>query len=120
MNETRNGPGWSPDGGYFWRKDGKLYWSDGDITDDGGMMRQMPCDDPKSFYSGVENFSEWSDEKRATVRAEAQKKRDEYRAKSDAYIAKIEALCAIAKTKLTPEEYEAVEAYGYHEGTYWP
>jgi len=103
------GPGWSPDGGKFWVKDNLVYWSDGDITDmnNGGVFRTMPGN-----YTHEENYSEWSDEKRAEVKAKFKAERDEAAAEEAKEDAEQEALCRTAKTKLTKEEYEAVHAAG--------
>jgi hypothetical protein len=106
---TPNGPSWSPDGGSFWRKDGKLYWEDGSITDDGGMMREMPTPIPESEWHLYEDYSAWSDEKRAEVAAARKAEREQAKSAHDEWVAVIRALQASAKAKLTEEEYEAVQ-----------
>jgi hypothetical protein len=42
-NNFPDGPGYSPDGGSFWARDGKLYWEDGDVTSADIFFRSMPC-----------------------------------------------------------------------------
>lgn len=103
-----NGPSWSPDGGSFWRKDGKLYWEDGDITEDTGMIREMLYSIPESDWHKYDDFSAWSDEKRAEVKAAKQTERDKYEAETKAWEDAIRALKASAKAKLTEDEWEAV------------
>ena len=112
-NESNEGPGWSPDGGRFWRKDGKLYWEDGDITEDGGIMREMPDLRPKSEWKEGENYSLWSDEKRAEVKAAKKAERDLYEKERADEFAKYKALCLSAKSKITREEYEAIQWSDY-------
>ena len=119
MNFTNpNGPSWSPDGGRFWRKDGKLYWSDGEITDDGGIMREMPTM-PGVDYSHYENYSEWSDEKRAEVKAKLAAERAELARLEKLEEDEIKALCISAKAKLTKEEYDAIQWSRYSHENPW-
>lgn len=110
---SANGPSWSPDGGSFWRKDGKLYWEDGDITEDGGMMREMPTMTPESEWHKFEDFSAWTDEHRSKVKAEKAAERAAAKKAHDEWVAGIRALQESAKAKLTPEEYEAVQMEEY-------
>ena len=65
----KQGPGWSPDGGKFWIDNDKIYWHDGDIDDISLPIRVMPG------YSHDEDYSQWSDEHRAMVKAEWVEKR---------------------------------------------
>lgn len=105
---SRNGPGWSPDGGSFWRKDGKIYWEDGAICDD-GWIREMPDDPiPESEWHKYEDYSAWSDEKRAEVKAQNKIEREQYEASMKLWADGIRALRASAKTKLTEEEWDAM------------
>ncbi len=122
-----NGPGFSPDGGHFWRKDGKLYWADGDITPDGGIMREMPPlpghenGVPESEWHKYENYSAWSDEKRAAVLAAKKTERDAYKKEVEEEREQIKALCISAKAKLTKEEYAAIQWSRYsHEQPHFP
>lgn len=115
------GPSWSPDGGSFWRKGGKIYWEDGDITEDGGMMREMLYSIPESEWHKYEDYSAWSDEKRAEVVAKHKAERDQYKKEKAEYDEQIKALCITAKSKLTKEEYEAVQQAGdAHDSPYFP
>jgi hypothetical protein len=109
ITKHREGPSSSPDGGAFWRKDGKIYWADGDITEDGGMMREMCLIIPESEWHKYENYSAWSVEKRAEVVARVKAEREQAQKEYDAEAERIKALCVSAKTKLTQEEYEAVQ-----------
>jgi hypothetical protein len=108
MNDMKTqGPGWSPDGGAFWRKDGKEYWEDGDITEN-AIFRVSLYVAPESDWHKYENYSEWSDEKRAAVKAEYAAKREAEEKEELERIERREHLCAIARIKLTEEEYNAV------------
>ena len=68
-----DGPGWSPDGGYFWVKGDTLDWEDGATWDmnDGCVIRvgfgPYEC----------ENFSAWTDERRAAALAAAAERREQ-------------------------------------------
>jgi len=44
IKKVDDGPGWSPDGGYFIAKDNVIYWRDGDISNlnNGGVIRILP------------------------------------------------------------------------------
>jgi hypothetical protein len=66
--------GFSPDGGEFEIRDNTAYWADGDITEhfNQAFTRWM------SSTSGVEHYADWSDEKRAAVKAEYAEKRRQY------------------------------------------
>lgn len=74
-----DGPGWSPDGGYFWVKGDTLYWEDGATWDmnDGCVIRvgfgPYEC----------ENFSAWTDEQRAAALAAAAERREQIRKEID-------------------------------------
>ena len=38
-----DGPGWSPDGGEYWVRDGKVYWEDGTVRElSKSLFRTMP------------------------------------------------------------------------------
>ena len=65
-----DGFGWSPDGGSFEIKNNMIYWENGDITENAGttLFRSMPA-------KAGELYSEWSDEKRAAVKAKYAVKR---------------------------------------------
>ena len=41
IQNVKDGPGWSPDGGHFIAKDNIVYWRDGDVSDmnEGGVIR---------------------------------------------------------------------------------
>jgi hypothetical protein len=106
-----DGPGWSPDGGYYYVRDGMIYWSDGEVGDT--RKGQGPCRlGVNSDYSHVEDFSQWSDEKRAAVLAETMRKRAEYAAIRKAAYEEMERLVEIARGKLTEDEFNAVMEYG--------
>ena len=65
-----DGFGFSPASGDFEIKDNKAYWADGDITD----FATQWCFRWMRVADGV-HYSEWSDEQRATVKAEWAEKR---------------------------------------------
>ena len=96
------GPGWSPDGGKFWVKGDLLYWHDGTIWDmrDGCIIRSM-------HYDHDEDYSAWSDDKRAAVLAENRAEYAKIKAEDDCYNAERTRLRESARAKLTPEEIEA-------------
>ena len=100
-----DGPHWSPDGGYFWAKDGKYYWPDGDVTE------SPPCRLWDRDGITCENFSEWSDEKRAAVLAETKAKQSEREAAQKIYQIRLESIMEIVRGKLTADELQAVEEY---------
>ena len=99
----------------FWRKENKLYWEDGEITDvphaAEGIMMMI---NPRS--SSDENYSEWSDEKRASVKAEWDAKRKADQEAEEKEKRERFAWVEIAKGKLTDEEFSAVYDPGYYEG----
>lgn len=103
-----NGPGWSPDGGAFWRKDGKIYWEDGEITDGNEMIREMI-----GVKSDGEDYSVWTNEHRARVKAEKAAERAEAEMAHEKWVAEVRVLQESAKAKLTVEEYEAVQVDEY-------
>jgi len=101
MREWPQGPGFSPDGGCFWSRGGKLYWEDGEITEDTIIFRGMP------MTSG-EDYSAWSDEKRAEVKASvAQRRADEAKEQRRNSVVR-KKLYDQAVAKLTEEELWAV------------
>lgn len=114
-NETRrfpyleDGPGYSPDGGSFWRKGNQIFWSSGDITDlkDGLMFRFMKA-------SG-EDYSEWSDQKREQVKMEYAEKRRKYKKQMEDHKEWVDFHVDAAESKLTDDEKTALrECYrGY-------
>ena len=108
--------GFTPDGGggSFVDRDGKRYMKDGSVITLGPntMMRAMPS----SLPAGDENYADWSDEKRAEVWTESEKR---YRAQDDEVTNRestTKALAEQAKAKLTEAEYKAIFNCGYHEG----
>jgi hypothetical protein len=96
---------WSPDGGRFVFCEGKTYWSDGDVTD-GLPLRMMP-------FGGEHNedYSAWSDEYRAKVRAEHQAIYAERRRIEAERIKRRDLLVESAKSKLTEDEIDALAEY---------
>lgn len=109
--EVPNGPGWSPDGGNYWAKDNVLYWHDGDITKLGpGIAVRLGF--PGSNDNG-EDYSAWTDEHRAEVKAKFAADRAEYKRKQEEEEAVNEKLVESAKAKLTEDEFDAVVALGY-------
>ena len=114
MQRIPDGPGWSPDGGKFWVNGGVLYWEDGDAWDmtSGGVIRTG-----LGPYTH-EDYSAWTDERRAEVHAEWVAHRQKWKQQRDAEEAARRALIKSAKAKLTPEEFEAclgVEFYDDEE-----
>lgn len=101
-----DGPGWSPDGGKFWVKGDVLYWEDGDVWDmtDGGVIRLAGG----PFHH--EDYSEWSDEKRAEVRAIHAASRKIQKVNDRARKKELKALQKSARKKLTDAEFAAVLA----------
>ncbi len=100
-----DGPGWSPDGGKFWKKGDKLYWHDGEVTNANLLIRVgmsgTSCDH--------EDYSAWSDEKRAAIFKETQS-RWEAAAKEEKRELEIRnTLRASARLKLTAEEIKACD-----------
>ena len=73
-----DGGGWSPDGGSFWVQGELVYWADGDITkqDMHNIFRTLDYGRPEG--DGTENYSKWTPEHRAKVRAETARLREEY------------------------------------------
>lgn len=112
MNEyIPQGSGFSPDGGYCFRKGNLLYWKDGDITDLSAgdfMIRYVQ-------ESIGEDFSAWTDEERSKVRAATLAKRDAWRKKEALENIEREELQASAKAKLTDAEFAAVVYLGRYE-----
>lgn len=102
---SADGPGWSPDIGKFWFKDGLTYCEDGDVLPPDAIYRIS------SQIHEVEDYSAWSDEKRAAVRAEWAMKHAAWISKRNADHDRIEALRKSALAKLTDEEREAIEPY---------
>jgi len=103
-----DGPHWSPDGGYFWAKGGKYYWRHGSIT------TSPPCRiwDGNVNEELAEDYSAWSDEKRAEVFAETERKREEWRKLEVEYQTEQEKLIESARAKITEEEFAAIFASG--------
>jgi hypothetical protein len=102
MEWLKDGPGWSPDVGAYWKRRNKIYFEDGEVMDvdvDEGVFRTMDME--------CEDFSQWSEEKRQSVRAEWAEKRRLHKKEYDAEQKRIESLRISARTKLTPEEAEA-------------
>jgi hypothetical protein len=96
----------SPDGGYLTAKGNKLYWEDGDITENPSIIRIIAATGP--------DFSLMTDEERAQKQAEVKDFRDKEKARRAAlenagapYRERQSALLASAKAKLTPEEFTA-------------
>jgi len=104
----QEGPGFSPDGGRLFVREGVIYWANGDVTPAEGpqiMIRYMPCDDG-------EDYSLWTDDQRARRREEGTRQREDYQAQEEADRAAEEALVESARGKLTEEEFQAVCNYG--------
>jgi hypothetical protein len=76
-------------------------------TNDGGIIRTTPWPTPDG-----EDFSQWSDEKRAEVLAKANAERAERRAAEEAYNRELAVLRESARAKLTTAEYDAVVLEG--------
>ena len=74
MKWLKDGPGFSPDGGRFWKRGDKIFWEDGEITSatSEGVFRCM-----KIKGRDCEDFSQRSEEKRKAVQAEYAKRRHE-------------------------------------------
>lgn len=109
MNTKELGPGSSPDNGSFWRKGGRIYFEDGSVFDDAGFVqRESLFEIPESEWHKYENYSAWSDEKRAEVMAAKKAERDKYEAEVKVWEDEVRTLKASAKAKLTEDEWEAV------------
>lgn len=98
-----DGPYFSPDGGHFWVKDGTAYWEDGSVMKDIAMciFRYMP-------YEGGEDYSQWTDNHRAGMRAEYERKRDACNAKQLKQEGEWKQLRESAREKITEKEYDAI------------
>jgi hypothetical protein len=100
------GPGFSPDGGHLWRKGDKIYWNDGAVVDlserELYLIRYMPCEHG-------EDYSLWSDEKRAKVAEEVRIERERYKSEEAIRADRRDALVASAEAKLTEEEIDALQ-----------
>lgn len=99
----------------FWRKGNKFYWENGEVTDvphaaEGITMMINP------YSSSNENYSEWTDEKRASVKAEWDANRRATKEAEEKEERERLALVEVAKQKLTEEEFDAVYDTGYYEG----
>jgi len=101
-----NGPGFSPDGGNYWEKDGVLYWEDGDITVLGPNVWLRTMD----VSTGID-YSAWSDEERAAVKEKWRLKRIAAKDQYDAGWAECQRLVESAKAKVTEEEWDALIRY---------
>lgn len=101
-----DGPGWSPDGGQFWVKGDSLYWHDGDVTDlsAGCALRTMP-----GGYQHDDNYSLWTDEERALIKAESDKRYAVKLQEEQVREANRDSLRSSAKSKLTADEIEACD-----------
>ena len=101
--------GFSPDVGHYERVGTTYYFATGHVhdTDVNGplIMRAMPVD------SG-ESYSTWTEEKRAAVAEQHRLEAAEYMRKEHEKLENMKRLAAIAKTKLTEEEYIAVLQMG--------
>lgn len=114
MAWPHDGPSWSPDNGEYWCKDRVVYWWNGavTITHPGTFIAIRSMD---SGNKTREDFSAWSDEKRA---AELEK----FNSAEKIRVAKLEeerrkvaesrqSLVDSAKSKLTEEELKALREY---------
>lgn len=99
-----DGPHWTPDGGYFWAKGGKYYWPNGDVT----TVQPARLWDQGGNLHAVEDYSAWSDEKRAAIWKETQLKRLRIKRDQARYARKLAKAVAIAEAKLTEEDIEAL------------
>jgi hypothetical protein len=99
-----DGSGSSPDGGAFWAKDNIIYWHDGAVTHlaRGGLIRVSYCGGTDG-----EDYSAWTDEKRAEVLAKATAEWEADHVERLAEFNVRTALRRSAKAKLTPEEISA-------------
>lgn len=111
VSPLSDGPYWSPDGGYFWAKDGKYYWESGHVTDCEPLRLGFSSD-----LSHVEDFSAWSEEKRAAVYAETRREIERNKARERRYYKKRDALVESARAKLTEKEFDAVYEMGRDDG----
>lgn len=107
--KTPQGPGWSPDGGAFWRRDGKIYWESGHVAPDFGMIRESPESIPESEWHLHEDYSSWSDRKRAAALAKTEAVQRKTERRERARLRAMKKLAASAKKKITREEFEAVQ-----------
>jgi len=96
-----NGHWHSIDGGPCFVVDDTVYWATGEVSPNRGVCRMMKMD------SG-EDYSKWSDEKRAEVWAETLRKREEYETERCERQKAQDILIESARAKLTEEEFDAV------------
>lgn len=94
-------------------KGDKIYWSDGDITvmKEGqlAMIRTMGDAVSESEWHKYDNFSAWTDEKRAKVVAKHKNARVKQKEEDAKEHSRIRDICIRAKAKLDKEEYEAIQ-----------
>jgi len=98
-----DGPGFSPDGGAYWKKGDRIYFYDGDVyfaAEKGPFMRWMPTE------TG-EDFSAWSDEERAIAKTGWKVRREEEQRRQEESKKRRQELRASAKAKLTAAEIDA-------------
>lgn len=109
MAWPNDGPGWSPDCGDFWVKNRVIYFADGETYDPKpGEIFAMRTGDPGR---PCEDFSAWTDEKRAAVQAEyAERRRVAQEQRTSAYQKRKDAGEAVL-AKLTADEREALEEF---------
>jgi hypothetical protein len=105
------GPGWSPDGGYFWVRGSKMYWEDGDVWE--LKPGKAPVIRLAVHKVNCEDFSKWSDEKRRATLAARKAEIEENRRRENRALARRDALVYSARKKITKDEFDAVVSLGF-------
>jgi len=105
-----DGPGYSIDGGYYWVRGDSIYFNNGQVFPNRFCPMRLGPIEPQP--GTVEDFSAWSDEKRAAVLAESEARWAEAEAREQTAYESRKALCIAARAKLTADEWYAV----YHAG----
>lgn len=115
----KDGPGWSPDYGYYWAKDDIIYWEDGDTTkmEPGLLIRFWPG---KTREGNAENYSEWSSEKRARIWKETLEKYEKREAEELEEFNKLKSEYGPIIDALTSTQIEAVLWWNSQEGLRFP
>ena len=102
------GPGWSPDGGYFWVRGHEIFWEDGSIGDI-TTGKGVPCRVGIGAPPTIEDYSQWTDEHRARVVAETKARRANWKKAEVRAWRKGGLLRDSARAKITKEEWDAIQ-----------
>ncbi len=111
--------GWRIEDGYWWTPDcgqrfiakgDSLFFEDGGVVPNDGRVMRLMSYEPGAF----EDFSAWSDEKRAEVAEDWRQRREAATREREAHDAQRAILVASAEAKLTDDEKDALmEEYRY-------